>query len=451
MTTGLRVKPNHFQGAGRVHSAAADGLAAAVRGLAQDHARIKIEAAALSDLTDSTTGATTSLGTAATLALLTAAFDATSAGGAQATSANTIIGTAEDAMASLADAINNIGARIGLPNLLISVGTVATRGTIPAVTKAVTTANGASSSNFASMVAALTVARNNLQTLKAATDAVSTAVGDTTITGTYSPLGNYQLWDIKDVPTVAADATGATSYSKASMDTFMTAVADGLACMIAKINIMLFQAGLTDLTDSTGGTAANSIATLGTITPATQSGSNLSPKAGFDTEIAVWRDNFADLASRLNALRDRYGLTRLTDSSAGSANTTLASMSVNLTAVDGTAANGLDATTALTAWNALKNNVATVVAAINDLADRYGVIPITYAGGGAADRIDPIVVVAMATTGGGVSGGTTNGVLDTEVDANLVVLRGAMATMARKLNEMTGTEAAAKSLKVVAS
>jgi hypothetical protein len=232
------------------------------------------------------------------------------------------------------------------------------------------------------------------------------------------------------------------------MDTFLSNYAANIATLAAGWNLLMTQGDLTDLTDSSGGTASNTLAAMGTFAGYTIAGTDAAPKAGFDAELAKWRNNFADLTARVNAVRGKLGLSQLTDSSAGTANTTIESVSVNLTATNGVGPSAVDLTTANAAWTAAKNNVATLAAAINDMVSAFGLVALTDSSGGVASTTKTIV--AMADTGAANTGAALNTISDTAMDAGLVILRDSFASLTAKLNDMTGSEAARPQLTVVA-
>lgn len=441
----IKVSKSSFSGNAFLYDTGALGLGAIIRGLAIDNARRVIESTQIGDFTDNSTG--TAASGIVDLAAFPAVFDATSAGGAQLAAFNTAIGKVENALAVIGGYLNRARGRLGLSQISLGVGAIATAGTIPAQDKTVATSNGTSALDWASGRASMLVAKQNLQKVVRAFQEVRVALGysklPSALTGAVSD--DYAL---ADIPTAAASSTGASSIAKTVVDTFLTALAANIATIAAQWNLMMTQGALTDLTDSSGGTASDVLAALGAFTPYTTAGTDLAPKAGFDTEIAKWRNNFADLTARVNILRGKLGLPQLTDSSAGTANTTIESVSVNLTAVTGSGNTGLAVGSANTTLTAVKNNLATLAAAINDLADEFGVVALTDNTGGTASGSKTIV--AMPDSGAGVDGTSLSSAADTEVDAKLVILRNAFASLAAKLNEMTGSEAASAPLNVVA-
>ena len=123
----IKIKANEFSGAASVY----DGvLANAVRGLAQDLARLRINQ--FSDLTDSSGGtASYANGIVAQSGSSVAAFTETGTASAPKAGFDTAIGKVANAMAVLARYMNGLNANIGLPLITGSTGgTVATAGTI---------------------------------------------------------------------------------------------------------------------------------------------------------------------------------------------------------------------------------------------------------------------------------------------------------------------------------
>jgi len=413
------------------------------KGIAIDLARGKVQDAGVPDLTDNSTG--TAGSSFADLSVPSAKFDATSAGGATLTDWNTAVTKIENAGKVLVNSFNNVRARVGLPVMSAASGTQASADTIPAQDLSVAETSGATSLAFTSGRAAMLVAKDNISKLAMALNEILRAIGHSAVTQNLT--GDMLSYSLAAIPAASADTDGSSAVSKAVADAFLLASANNLATIAAAWNAAMAQGGWSDLTDNSGGSASEAVAAMGTITGYTTAGTDLSPKADWDTEVPKWRNNFADLTARINELRAYNSLSTIVDGSGGTANTTVEVVSVDLTAVDGVGNTGLDAASALTTWNAVKNNVATLVAAINELCPYYGVGTLTDGSGGTAAS----ATVAMAASGTGVDGTALSGVADTEVDANLVTLADAFATMAAKLNAMTGTTAVGQGLSVVAA
>ena len=204
----------------------------------------------------------------------------------------------------------------------------------------------------------------------------------------------------------------------------------------------------TGLTDNSGGTAAASL--LANPAPVAVAGAatTSAPKAGFDTELGKIANNLADLALRANLLLGQNDMATLTDSSGGTANTTLEALLVNLTAVDGsTSTAALDEVSARLRMASVNSALSSLAAAVNDLAVVYGVAPLADLLGGTVDTTIP----AIAATAGGVSGTGPVTMLDVAVDAWLVINRNNVASLAARLNAMVGAAALAHAPSVVAA
>jgi hypothetical protein len=441
----IKISKSKFSGNAFLYDTGVEGLGAVVRGLAIDHARRVIESTQIGDFIDNSTG--TAAATFVNLLAEPAVFDATSAGGAQLAGFNTAMGKVENALAVIGAYLNRARGRLGLDRISLGVGTIATAGTIPAQDKSVTSTNGTSAIDNVSGRAAMLVAKQNLQKIVAAYNEVRVALGYDKVASALS--GQYaDNFTLADIPTATAAATGASSIAKTVMDTFLSNMAANIATLAAGWNLLMTQGTVTDLTDSSGGSATSTLAAMAAFSGYTIAGTDAAPKAGFDTELAKWRNNFADLTARVNLIRGKLGLSQLTDSSAGTANTTIESMSVNLTATNGVGPAAVDLTTANTAWLAARNNVATLAARINDMCDDFGVVSLTDSSGGTPSTTNTIV--AMADTGAANTGAALNTISDVAMDAALSVLRDSIASLTAKVNEMTGAEAGILPLNVVA-
>lgn len=442
----IKVTRDYFSGTSKLFGTG--GLGEVIRGLAVDHARIKLEIAAIGDLTDNTTGVAAL--SVVDQVLPTAVFDASAAGGATRTEFNTAIGKFEDAGKVLVNAFNDARARLGLPLLSAASGAEAAADTIPAQDKSVNTTSGATSLNYTAGRTAMQKAKDNLHRLVRGLNDIRVAVGHeklaTALSG--SLPSDYALVTIADA---AADADGATAISKAVADTFLDSLADNLATIAASWNDAMFQTGLSDLTDSSGGTPAAGLA-VNTI-PALAAGAatTSSPKAGFDTRLGVIEGNLSDLCARMNLLRARYGLAKYTDSTGVTPDTTLAAQNAALAAVDGsTGTDAVDGATARTRMQTIHNALSSLAVGINELCGFFGIDELTDALVGSTLST---TIANIAATGTGVGQDVTPDatLLDSAVDTWLTTCAHNVATLATKLNAMTGVGSPNQPLGVVAA
>jgi hypothetical protein len=451
--TAIRVRKSHFQGSGKVFGREPGNLAEIVRGLAIDNARSKLASTVVADFTDNTTGV--SAGEVVDLVLPTAPFNAVSAGGATRTAFNTAIGKFKNASSSMAAHLNRVRARLGLEPMSWATGTV-TAGTLPAQDKSVATTNGATSLNYESGRTAMLKAKQNMRKLVRGFNEVMVAVGIPPIESALSGEAGGSGYDLVAIADAAADTdspAGSTAISKAVIDTFLDSAADNFASLAAYWNMAMVQAGLSDLTDNSGGTGAGeTMAALGHPFTAHQDvATNSSPVADFNTELPKIENNFADLALRINTLGLLHGLgPLLVDSTGGTANTTLEVIDDTLTAVDGSTDSTLSKASADVTFGEMADNFATLVVAVNVLCEVHGVLPLVDAGDGEADADGELIAL---TDGVGVDNGAeATGTADADIDAALDVVTDNLATVAAKLNAMTGSglELEAHPLHVVA-
>jgi len=410
-----------------------------MRGIAQDHARIKLENAGIGDLTDSSSG--TAAADAAAVAVQAAVFDATSAGGALRTDFNTQIGQIVNDLAVMCDHQNNVRARLGLPRMIWPEGTITTAGTIPAVTKTVTTTNGATSLDYVEGVAVMTSARNNLATVLVGLNEIAAALGEPALTEATLGTADRLTHTLVVLPSAAASATGASSVSKAAADIWFTAMAANIATMALQWNLMFNQGALADLTTAiTGDTISNTLAAMTLPVSFVTAGTDCAPKAGFDTAIDLIGNNVADLSLRADLLLARYNLLPLLDYTAvdGTANTALEDHLHNLTEVTGTTVCVEDAT-GIARCTAIRNAIASLAEKVRLLAPYFGAIPLTDSTGGTASSTIGIIGTATATGVSGATGGNES-LEGTVVDAFLLACKNAEASIYSKLNEFTGTE-----------
>ncbi len=234
----LKIAPKTFSGSSKVF----DGtLANLLRSLAQFQAANI--AKGLADITDNSTG--TSGGNTSAILALPTAFTSVGTDAAPKAGSDTALSTLRDAITVVASRINVlIQPAIDLdPRTISTGGTIATAGTVPAVTKTVTAVAGSAGTalNFNNSIALLRAYRNELTRLVAATNEVAVAVGLT-------PINNRVGGDVGTgrtfVALAAATGTAATApqaaaagtISKAAMDAYLTNAANIVATCAAKLN-----------------------------------------------------------------------------------------------------------------------------------------------------------------------------------------------------------------------
>jgi hypothetical protein len=447
--TAVKVRLGQFSGLGKVYSRDNDGLAAIVRGLAIDHARLVLEVSGVSDLTDNTTG--TNGGAIVNMvgpAFASGVYNAVSGGGAQAAALNTSLGKIANASKVLVNSFNNARARIGLPPLSQSDGVQASANTLPAQDLTATTASGTSAADYQSTQAAFEVVRRNTRQLSYALNEILVAIGMSPLAITIPGSEVQPDYVIDPQLTIVAAVDGSSSVALADATAFLAAVANNYASLAYAWNSAMVQGTITALTDNSGGTAAASI--VANANPATVDGaaSTSAPKADFDTQLALVANAIASLAATTNILLRENSLPVLTDNSGGTVSTTLASESVALTAVDGTATSpavALDTVTAAARMAAIDNALSSIAAKLNILAALYDMDPITDNLGGAVSG----TLAVISATGAAVHGAAST-MLNTAVNTWLTNNRNNISSLAALLDLMVGSNAPAKPLHVIA-
>jgi hypothetical protein len=429
-----KITKQMFSGEGKIFDGTLEKI---IRGIAADLALSKIEQALITDFTDNSTG------TAATsfvdLVIPTAAFDATSANGASRANWNTAVTKILNGTGVIAKQMNLARVRIGLPLLSWVTATIASAGTIPAQDLNTSTAvSGASALDFTDGAAKMLLLKKNMRVLVIGFQELLKALGYTTLAntfaGSFSP--GHPGYALVDVPAAAASATGASAISKTVADAFLQASANNMASLARAWNDIMDQGtAISDLTDSTGGSSAAGIVVNALPAPANGAATTSSPKAGFDAELVIFANSHASLTSRMNALRTILNLPRYTDSSGGTATTTLAANSNNLTAVDGSSGSvAVDQVTARARMVTVANNLSSLAAGINEVRAAYGFEPLTDTVAG----VKSTTIAAITATATGVSGAGAT-LLDADVDTWLGINRNNLATLAKGLNDVTDT------------
>jgi hypothetical protein len=234
------IRNRHFTAGKKLFSADADGLSAVLRGMAVDNARIRIKLANPLVFTDSTTGTSTGAPyKVVDVPLPLTAFNATTAGGAQLAAFLTSIGLVNNAHAVLATGINLVLTPLGLPAISgLATGTVVTPGTVPAMTKTATTANGTAAMDFSAGRATMAVAKQNHQKIIRGLSVALAALGAVPLG--VAAAGAYGADAVLLAPpTATAAATGASAVLLADATAFFLALANNAATMSAAWDAVL--------------------------------------------------------------------------------------------------------------------------------------------------------------------------------------------------------------------
>lgn len=423
-----------------------------IRGVAIDSARNKIMDASITEITDNSTGTVADPVGAVTIP---APFTVTGTDASPKAGFDTAIGKLANASVSLADYLNKYLAPLGLPIINTnSAGTITAA--IPALDKTLTavTGSGGTAVEVVSAAAQLNIARNNLATLAVAVNDIAVALGfDEIVDGSGGSASDTRTLTASAATSSGVTGADANTMSDTAVDAALTALASGIASLAAHINFVLSPGVTGNLTDNSGGTASTAtprvIAAMTLPDAHTDGGTDSAPKAAFDTEVQKIENNMSDLVAKINILAEAAeGINLLTDSTGVTPDTTLEVIDFTLTAVDGTSNNAIDYTTGLAQMTLMRNNMATIIAKVNELAPIYGIQPLTDNSGGTAQEDETID--ALSTTGTG-SDGTSDGTMsDAQVDAFLASLTNAFATIADQLDAMDDVGEATRPLKVVA-
>lgn len=192
-------------------------------------------------------------------------------------------------------------------------------------------------------------------------------------------------------------------------------------------------AGVTDLTDSTGGTASTTFvigAQSVALANAANSGTNLSDTTTSLAALTAVLDAYREIGTKANTIATALGITNVTYSVGGAAaDGTVGAISVGVTA----AATGCQATNINLALTGFNNTAYHLSQFINKLAVACGVSQLvcnaTSPSGGYLTTL-PAITVA---TGAAADPGVTKAALD----AQLVIARNNVATLAARLNAMS--------------
>ncbi len=235
------------------------------------------------------------------------------------------------------------------------------------------------------------------------------------------------------MPTVKKDSySGAGKVYDQGPDGLAAAVR-GIAQTLAKSEA----AGVTSLTDSTGGSSG------GDIVPAhaafsghSDGGTDSAAKAGFDTEWADLRNCLAILAEQVNDIAAVVPAAALTDNTGGTGGTnTLPAIGNTGPAVDGAGNNAVSFANVSALVTEFLDRAKEIVVEVNKLARACGLTELTMAAGKAVHT--GVLAAVAADSGAGVDATNGNSISKVEADALLVDLADIVATIAAKLNACT--------------
>lgn len=189
-------------------------------------------------------------------------------------------------------------------------------------------------------------------------------------------------------------------------------------------------AGISDLTDNSGGTASGTdalVALSTSLTNAANSGTNLAQKASTETSLSAAKDALKELATKANEYATKLGLDNLTWNGGGtSADGTIGSIGVTVTA-DTTGAKATETNAIFAALNVATYKLGVLV---NKLATATGATTLSLTD--IQTTFSSTVSTLSTDTGTAADPGLTKAA----VDAELVKVRNNVATIAAKLNAL---------------
>lgn len=394
------------------------------------------------DITDSSTG--TSDGTVKAVAI-PALFTSGGAGTcAPKAGFDTALGKLDDAFESLGTEINKARRKLGLTLLTLN-GTAATPGTIAALDKTLTGVDGGTLCvNGTDARARITSARNNLATLALALNDVMVYCGRAPITDNSGGTASAS-YVIEDLAATGAgnDGTANQTIADSTMDTALTAIADGIAGLAAKLNAagnsdVMIRASLTDSSTGTAATDCVAVAIPDAFTHVT--GSDVADKSSVDTAIAAIWDGQKAIAEHVNMIRRVLSLTPVSYTGNPA---TFGTVPAQTKTVTGTSGSGsVDRVTAAEALKLVKANHATLCRAVCEVLSATGalVVPVDGSGGDAnVGLIDKsLSLTTLVATGTAVDGLSANSMSKAQMDAALTANANNLATLASYLNTCTG-------------
>lgn len=207
-------------------------------------------------------------------------------------------------------------------------------------------------------------------------------------------------------------------------------------------------ATITDLTDLSGGAAADGVVGDIPVPTAgfTEVGTASAPKAGFETALGTVKDAITELAAQLVTAKALIPVTDIANSVGGAAaDGSIAAMTQTVTAV--ASAIAAFATGKVVLQN-IKDYYYTLAVETNKLANACGVTPLTINIAGASFLGSGLAALSV-DTGTSVAGASASGISKVQADAFLAACADATKEIATKLNAITGGTAS-KAVAVVA-
>jgi hypothetical protein len=228
--------------------------------------------------------------------------------------------------------------------------------------------------------------------------------------------------------------SGAGSIHDGTLATAMRAMAQRLALGLA--------VGVSDFTaDNSGGT--DGTGTIGAIAlPAgfTSVGTDLSPKAGLETALGTVRNAISTVLAQANLVAAATGADAAVDNTGGTSGAgTIAAVTVATTAVTGASGNGAAATGTIEVLTNTRNALAQLAQYVNTLCVATGQTKLVDNSGGDAGTAGKTFAALSTDTGTATpDGASLSGIEDTAGEAFLTGCANAIATIAAKLDAITG-------------
>jgi hypothetical protein len=236
--TAIKVRADQFVGSSHLFTREPNGLAAILRGMLIDSARLKVEVSGVHDFTDNSTGTPAAAYVAVPIPVTP--IDGTTTGGVTIAALNASLVKIQNAGLVITNTINVASALLGLPANVSAFGTQATIDIIPAQDKTGTGGAGVAVATLASAAASFRIAKSNLVRLIHGSNDVLRAIGVAPLTA--SPFGPHVLdLTIAAIPITVIVAAGPGAVAKTDVDAFLTAYANNVATLAATWNAAMTQ------------------------------------------------------------------------------------------------------------------------------------------------------------------------------------------------------------------
>lgn len=220
---------------------------------------------------------------------------------------------------------------------------------------------------------------------------------------------------------------------------------------MAQHSALSLAAGLDSFTaDESTGTAGETLAAIDLPTGYTTAGTDLFPKAGAEAALETIVDGVSTVLEQANTIATVVGSTSAIDNTGGtSGEGTIAAITKTTNAVTGPSGNSVSFETGIKTLSSIRNLISQTASIVNASCVATGIAPLLDQSGGDGGSNRSVFDVVSVDTGDGGDGLDNTGISKADGDAFLSACADAVATLAAKLDEITGATVGAPAVVAV--